>query len=326
MKTVSKSLSITLALGLLSFGAGRARADLEVSTDVRVHAVADFHAPLTPHGTWIEVGKHGRCWRPAHVAVGWRPYCEGHWVWTDCGWYWVSDEPWAWACYHYGWWTLDPVHGWVWVPGIEWAPAWVTWRVGGGHCGWAPRPPRGVVLAPASFVFVEERRFHERVRPSTVIVNNTTIIKQTTVINNNVKRETRTIAGVGPQKVVINEGPDVAAIQKATGKTLGPTPIREAVRQTPAPQLATRSVAPERKVEPRPAAAPETKPTLPGTRTVPPETRTLPPEPRSLPPDKGPLPGRSIVPGPDRVPVAPPRAPGIPSGPPDGKGKSRERN
>jgi hypothetical protein len=32
-------------------------------------------------------------------------------------------------------------YGWVWVPGAEWGPAWVDWRYGGGHAGWAPMPP-----------------------------------------------------------------------------------------------------------------------------------------------------------------------------------------
>jgi hypothetical protein len=27
------------------------------------------------------------------------------------------------------------------VPGYQWAPAWVSWRYGGGYCGWAPLPP-----------------------------------------------------------------------------------------------------------------------------------------------------------------------------------------
>jgi hypothetical protein len=28
--------------------------------------------------------------------------------------------------------------GWAWIPGLEWAPAWVTWRVDGTVVGWAP--------------------------------------------------------------------------------------------------------------------------------------------------------------------------------------------
>src|SRR5574341_695076 len=115
MKTLTTVLTIGLA-GALTLGALPALADFEVSAGVQIHATADFHAPLAPQGVWVEVGSYGRCWHPAHVVVGWTPYCVGHWVWTDCGWYWASDEPWAWACYHYGWWTLDPVYGWIWVP------------------------------------------------------------------------------------------------------------------------------------------------------------------------------------------------------------------
>src|SRR6185436_20017344 len=128
MKTHLNILTLAL-LGGLTLGSWNARADLEVSTSVRISAVAQFHAPLTPHGSWIEVGSYGRCWRPSGIAVSWRPYCYGSWAWTDCGWYWESDEPWTWACYHYGSWVVDSHHGWVWVPGIEWAPAWVSWRI-----------------------------------------------------------------------------------------------------------------------------------------------------------------------------------------------------
>src|SRR5439155_4844890 len=185
-----------------------AKADIAFSAGLQIRSPADFYEPLTPYGGWVEVRSYGRCWHPARVAAGWRPYGIGHWEWTDCGWYWVSDEPWAWACYHYGSWVYDPVHFWVWVPGVEWAPAWVTWRVGGGYIGWAPLPPHHVSVAVAGpqFVFVQAGRFHEPVRPATVIVNNTTIINKTAVINN-VRRETRTIRGTAPQKVVVNEGP-----------------------------------------------------------------------------------------------------------------------
>jgi hypothetical protein len=212
------------------------RADLEVSGSVNIHATADFYAPLAPAGAWIEVDSYGRCWRPAGVAVDWRPYGCGHWVWTDCGWYWASDEPWAWACYHYGWWVYDPLYMWVWVPGIEWGPAWVSWRVGAGYIGWAPLPPRGVKLAVGApdFVFVSGTRFQEPVRPATLVVNNTTVFKQTAVINN-VSRESRNIGGTVPQKVVVNTGPGVEVVQNATGRTIKAEPIREAARQTPVP-------------------------------------------------------------------------------------------
>jgi len=281
-----KALFSFFAMGLaggFSLGVFNARADLEVSASVSIHAQADFYTPLSAHGAWVEVGSYGRCWRPASIAVEWRPYCDGHWAWTDCGWYWVSDEPWAWACYHYGNWVYDPVQAWIWIPGIEWGPSWVSWRVGGGYIGWAPLAPPHVTVAIAApaFVFVETTRFHEPVRPSKVIVNNTTIINKTTVINN-IKRETRTIEGSGPRKVVVNEGPGLDVVQKATGKKIKAVPIQEAVRQTPAPAEVTRgknepksnaktSVAPseQRKSAPERKAVPGEKPGPPSKRTVP---------------------------------------------------------
>jgi len=234
MKTSSSIPAILLAGGLC-LGGFNASADLEVSAAVQIHAKADFYAPLAPQGAWIEFGSHGRCWRPAGVAVGWWPYCDGSWVWTDCGWYWASDEPWAWACYHYGTWINDPSLGWVWVPGIEWAPAWVYWRVGGGFIGWTPCAPRGVVVAPALFAFVATDHFHDRVRPSTVVFNDTRIIRQTRTTTE-VKRENRVVDGGGPRRVIINEGPGVDLIQKATRTKINAVPIGEVVRRTPAPR------------------------------------------------------------------------------------------
>jgi hypothetical protein len=238
MKTLLNSVAIGLA-GTLCLGVFNTRANLEISTSVQITAKADFYTPLSAHGAWIDVDSYGRCWRPGSVAVEWQPYCYGHWVWTDCGWYWASDEPWGWACYHYGRWVRHSHHGWVWIPDTEWAPAWVSWRVGGGYVGWAPMSPRvGVfVSVPAPpFFFVEMGRFREPVRPSRVIVNNTTIINKTTVINNNMKSETRSFGDSGPQKVMINEGPGLAGIEKATGKKVQQVAIHEAVRQTPGPQ------------------------------------------------------------------------------------------
>ena len=101
MKKNGNVFAIAL-VGSLGLAVLNARADLEVSAAVSIHAEGDFYAPLAAQGEWVEVGPYGRCWHPAHVAVEWRPYCAGYWEWTDCGWYWVSDEPWAWACYHYG--------------------------------------------------------------------------------------------------------------------------------------------------------------------------------------------------------------------------------
>src|SRR6266849_660043 len=225
---VVKAVLRVCAIGLIlsSLGVGTAYATFEVSASLSIHAETDFYEPLATAGAWIEVGGYGRCWHPSRVSVEWRPYCYGHWVWTDCGWYWESDEPWAWACYHYGSWVYDPVYFWVWVPGIEWAPAWVSWRVGGGYIGWAPLPPPGVrvTVAAPQFVFVQTHSFTEPLRPSAVVVNNTTIFNQTTVINN-IRHETRTVVGTAPQKVAVNEGPGTEMVQKATGKPVKAVPV-----------------------------------------------------------------------------------------------------
>jgi hypothetical protein len=84
MKTHLVSLLIGV-FGAMNFGLFNAAADLEVSASVAIHARTDFQAPLAAHGVWLEVGSYGRCWRPASIAVEWRPYAYGHWVWTDCG-------------------------------------------------------------------------------------------------------------------------------------------------------------------------------------------------------------------------------------------------
>ncbi len=105
---------------------------------------AMFYDSLTPYGVWVEVAGFGRCWQPtvALINPGWRPYCDdGYWVWSDCGWYWRSHYSWGWAPFHYGRWQLASGRGWCWVPDHRWGPAWVTWRSGGEHCGWAPLPP-----------------------------------------------------------------------------------------------------------------------------------------------------------------------------------------
>jgi hypothetical protein len=122
----------------VSVGIGTPGASVSFST---------FQDGLSPYGQWVASASYGQVWRPAGVPAGWRPYYYGRWEWTSEGWLWVSDEPFGWATYHYGRWTTDPALGWVWVPGYQWAPAWVTWRYGADYVGWAP-------LAPGFSVYV----------------------------------------------------------------------------------------------------------------------------------------------------------------------------
>jgi len=106
-----------------------------------------FFSSLGPYGEWVAVDNSVYAWRPVNVGGTWRPYYNGRWAWTDYGWYWASEEPWAWATYHYGRWYYDDYYGWMWMPGYDWAPAWVEWRIGGDYCGWAPLGPYALFSA-----------------------------------------------------------------------------------------------------------------------------------------------------------------------------------
>ena len=198
-------------------------------TVVAIQSESDFYEPLNPYGRWVVVAGHGRCWVPARVETEWRPYANGYWQRTDAGWYWMSEEPWGWATYHYGRWDWNVQFGWFWVPQTQWAPAWVCWREGGGYVGWAPLRPSvaiGINLAavnyePAfasrAFVFVEHRHMMELVRPKTVVVNNTTIINKTVKITRvNVVNKT-----------VINEGPRPEIIERESGRKIHSVAARD---------------------------------------------------------------------------------------------------
>lgn len=108
---------------------------------------AYFYNELEPYGIWVSYRPYGYVWVPRDVGYGWRPYTAGHWVWTDYGWTWVSNERWGWIAFHYGRWGFDRALGWYWVPDTLWGPAWVAWRWGDAHIGWAPLPP-GVEYYP----------------------------------------------------------------------------------------------------------------------------------------------------------------------------------
>ncbi|HEU6447176.1 MAG TPA: DUF6600 domain-containing protein [Verrucomicrobiae bacterium] len=223
-------LAICAPVAGLIFFAPDVRADFEVSAGISINATSDFYDPLSPYGDWVVVGSYGRCWRPREIEVGWRPYCAGHWEWTDAGWFWASDEPWGWACYHYGYWVDDPNYGWVWVPATNWAPAWVVWREGGGYIGWAPCAPPGIEIQPTFFVFLGQDRFTERCNPRTVIVNNVNVIKKTKVINVSIHRETVNISGKR-RTVFYNQGPRVTVVEKAANRKLMAAPVNNAFQR-----------------------------------------------------------------------------------------------
>ncbi len=176
-----------------------------------------FYTRLEPFGAWIETPTYGYVWQPRNAmeSRSWRPYTDGHWVYTDAGWTWISEEPFGWATYHYGRWTRLRGIGWVWVPGDEWAPAWVSWRVSNDYVGWAPLPPEAQFearvgirnwadnyydIGPEQYCFVPTREIGAE-RIERVVVSpeqNVTIVNQTTNVTNITYNNT----------VVVNQGPN----------------------------------------------------------------------------------------------------------------------
>ena len=133
--------------------------DPELTTNTNEAAVHLTYQPITinhiyprlqPFGRWFVHPRHGNVWMPdaSRRDSKWRPYAQnGQWYYTQTGWHWQSNYKWGGTTFHHGRWFWDQGHnGWLWVPGREWSPAWVSWREHEDKVGWAPIPP----LATAS--------------------------------------------------------------------------------------------------------------------------------------------------------------------------------
>jgi hypothetical protein len=178
-------------------------ASVAVTRDSENTSYATFYRKLDPYGDWMETSDYGYVFQPRQAAQSrdWRPYTNGHWVYTDAGWTWISDEQFGWATYHYGRWIRLRSVGWVWVPGEQWAPAWVSWRKGNDFVGWAPLPPEAQFdrqtgirnwadnyydIGPEQYAFVPANEFGRKLSPREILPSerNVTIINQTTNVTN----------------------------------------------------------------------------------------------------------------------------------------------
>jgi hypothetical protein len=190
----------------------------------------DFYDELQPYGTWVSDPQYGDVWVP-DVQEDFRPYgTQGHWVLTRYGNTWVSDYPWGWATFHYGRWRYDNYYGWEWIPGYEWAPAWVSWRHGGGYYGWAPLMP-GISIslsfgsdyrvpnnywAFAPEAYINRPNVYNYYVPHSRVVN---IINNTTIVNNTYVYGGRSyIAGPGATDIqrYTHQRPQVYAVNNAS--------------------------------------------------------------------------------------------------------------
>jgi hypothetical protein len=214
LRRILAALAIGGALALAS--PPPAAAEVSVS-------VTFFYDHLAPYGRWVASGSYGRCWAPAHVAVGWAPYVDGEWVWTDYGWTWISSDPWGDVVYHYGTWVWVDPYGWVWVPGTIWAPAWVTWAYTDDYVGWAPVPPSfvlsasgyagGAVVVPAArYVFVPSTQF--------VGVNVASVRVPAPRTATLLARSTRVTRYTVSGGIVHTAGPPSGRIERATGRRI----------------------------------------------------------------------------------------------------------
>ena len=179
-----------------------------------------FYNELQPHGAWFNTNRYGYVFQPKVARQqGWQPYQKGSWLDTDLGWHWDSAEPFGWATYHYGRWALTRERGWLWVPGEEWAPAWVAFRESEDVIGWAPLPPETLYQQPSfgpevegrygipesAYVFAETEQFLERpIQPLRVKQNRqlVTITRSCT----NIRREQNYILTEGPDRSYIYDG------------------------------------------------------------------------------------------------------------------------
>lgn len=174
------------------------------------------HERLSRYGEWRTSSRFGQVWVPT-VQAGWRPYTVGHWVWTDDGWYWQSDEPFGWVVFHYGRWAFDQDIGWVWIVGNDWAPAWVVWRESDEDVGWVPAPPPTVVVEDDWWSFVPVAAIGAAailpvLRP---VSDNVTYVRNTTIINENITVNNYRGAGtvrVGNSVVPVNAGPPLSRL------------------------------------------------------------------------------------------------------------------
>src|SRR5437588_694613 len=188
-----------------------------------------FYAKLEPHGAWLETADYGYVWQPreAESSRSWRPYTNGRWVYTDAGWTWISEEPFGWATYHYGRWTRLRGIGWVWVPGQQWAPAWVSWRKSNDYVGWAPLPPEArfdqrtgihnwsdnyYEIGPDQYCFVATREFGAQRAESTILPpeRNVAIVNQTTNVTNITYNNT----------TIVNEGPNYDEVRAQSRESM----------------------------------------------------------------------------------------------------------
>lgn len=313
-------VSAAPASGAPSAAAPKSGAPKVTAEDNDPRALTAFKARLDPYGSWVEDEKYGTVWVPSRAIVGesFAPYVSsGRWA-LDTGnnWVWVSDFSFGDIVFHYGRWVWT-AYGWAWIPGYQYAPAWVTWRTPTSnyhYVGWAPSPPSYIwmggyarpwsypwsyywVFCPSAFLFAPY--------PYGYIVTHPLYIRS-------IARYTRVYTPASPR---LAESPTLESarvprqVWPSERVASGPgiterTPVEGALRPGVSPD---RVNGPARLVhQPAPGAIPpgrldERAPFSPGPRPLPGRVdaprEALPPG-RLVPPSRFDAPARGFVPGP----------------------------
>jgi len=225
-------------------------APVETEENLYLNSVSfqSFYDILSPMGEWIQVSKEdvnedlsdgdGQSfssladdeefifiWKPT-AGTDWKPYMNGKWVYTNQGWLWKSTDKWGNATYNYGRWWNSKKYGWVWMPGYAWAPAWVRWKVSDDYVGWVPLTPKAKWTsekginknnykyedADVNWVFVGKEGFINELNSSNITASS---------MNSELVSKSQNITDIKVENdAIINNGPDVADIEKRCGKKI----------------------------------------------------------------------------------------------------------
>ena len=200
-KTIISDNSSKNSSSLLNlFGVNNAYADPEVSAEM-----AFVWKPSDDLAVSLVVGE----------TPEYRPYSNGQWVNTDAGWYFRAPNPYEETTSHYGRWVKTRGHGWLWVPGRVWAPAWVDWRQDDDYVSWAPMPPsdyfvEGVINVP----IIEDDNFQIVLRSSFLEPD----IYRYFDHHRDMSDMRRMDGIVIVNNTIINRGPDINVIQNIYGR------------------------------------------------------------------------------------------------------------
>jgi hypothetical protein len=145
---------------------------------------------------------------------------------------WMPSESWGWATTHYGRWFNSKEHGWVWMPGYQWSPSWVQWRVSDDYVGWVGLSPKakwksetGINSANYKYknnsedwVFVSKENFLNDVSSSNAVSKTQ---NQSLVTNSNQVLEVKS-----GDNGLVHSGPELNDIEKRTNRTIKPRAIK----------------------------------------------------------------------------------------------------